>query len=70
MNGAGRFDPDGSPHAGAASGRGWRPILIAALGLALLLAGAVAYVYADDVIELGSWLMGSHGIHNQGHIRY
>ena len=49
---------------------GRRPILIAALGLALFVGGAVAYLYADDLIELASLLTSSRAIHVQGHIRY
>lgn len=56
--------------AGAARGGRRGAILISALGLALLIGGAVAYFYADDVIELVSSLASSRAIHNQGHIRY
>ena len=56
--------------AGAASGERRGPILIAALGLILLIVGAAAYFYADDVIELVSSLASSRAIHTQGHIRY
>jgi predicted ribosomally synthesized peptide with SipW-like signal peptide len=56
--------------AGAASGGRRGPILIAALGLALLIVGAVAYFYADEVIELVSSLASGRAIHAQGHIRY
>jgi len=58
------------PLAGAASGRGRRLILIAALGLALFVGGAVAYFYTDDLIGLASSLTSSRAIHAQGHIRY
>jgi hypothetical protein len=47
-----------------------RDLRFLALGLALLVAGAVAYFYADDLIELASSLTGSRAIHAQGHIRY
>jgi hypothetical protein len=65
-------EPDSSRRDGprAASGGDRRPILIAALRLALFVAGAVAYFYADDVIELASSLTSSPAIHAQGHIRY
>jgi hypothetical protein len=58
------------PLAEAASGGVRRPILIAALGLACIVVGAVAYFYAHDLIALASSLTGSRAIHTQGHIRY
>ena len=45
-------------------------MLIAGLGLALLVVGAVAYFYADGLIGLASTLTSSRAIHFQGHIRY
>jgi hypothetical protein len=45
-------------------------MLIAGLGLALLVVGAVAYFYADDLIGLASALTSRRAIHFQGHIRY
>jgi hypothetical protein len=70
---AGRQHPSpevNPPIAAAASGRGRRAILIAAAGLAVLVVGAAAYLYADDLIELASALTSSRAIHVQGHIRY
>jgi hypothetical protein len=69
MNEAGS-SRDGPPPAGPATGTGRRPILIAALGLALLVAGAAVYLYGDDLIELAGLLTSSRAIHMQGHIRY
>ena len=57
------------PLAGAGSGR-CRMILIAALGLALFVGGAVAYFYTDELIGFASLLTSSRAIHVQGHIRY
>jgi hypothetical protein len=44
--------------------------LIAGLGLASFVVGAVAYFYANDLIELASSLTSSRAIHAQDHIRY
>ena len=70
MNESSSSRRDGPPLAVAASGTGRRPILIAALGLALVVASAAAYFYAHDLIELAASLAGSRAIHAQGHIRY
>ena len=70
MNAAGSSPRNGPALPGTASGGSRRRILIAALGLALLAIGAVAYVYGDDLIALASSLIGSRAIHVQGHIRY
>ena len=69
MNGARNSGRDGPPLAGA-GGAARRPILIAAVAFAVLVVGALAYVYGDDALELASPLVGARAIHNQGHIRY
>lgn len=70
MNGAGRPGADGPSTAGAPSGAGSRPVLVAVLGLVLLFVGAVSYLYGNELIELAQSLMGARAIHAQGHIRY
>jgi hypothetical protein len=70
MNGAGRPGADAPSKAGAPSGSGRRPILVAVLGLVLLCVGAVSYLYGNELIELAQSLMGARAIHAQGHIRY
>jgi hypothetical protein len=72
MAGRQRPSPQVTPprSAPAAGGGGGRPILIAGLGLALFVVGAVAYFYADELIELASSLTSSRAIHAQGHVRY
>ena len=69
MNGGGRPGAEGPP-AGAPSAAGRRAIVIAVLGLALLLAVAVTYLYGEALVELAQSLLIGHAIHAQGHIRY
>jgi hypothetical protein len=68
----GRQDPSPqfNPPLEGASGGGRRPILLAALALALLVIGVVAYFEGDLLTELASSLTSTRAIHGQGHIRY
>jgi hypothetical protein len=70
MNGGGRPGAEGPPPAGAPSAAGRRVIVIAVLGLALLVAVAVTYLYGEELVELAQSLLIGHAIHAQGHIRY
>ncbi len=44
--------------------------MLAALALALLVIGVVAYFEGDLLTELASSLTSTRAIHGQGHIRY
>jgi hypothetical protein len=70
MNGGSRPGAEGPLPAGAPSAPGRRAIVIAVLGLALLVAGAVIYLYGEELVELAQSLLSGRAIHAQGHIRY